>query len=298
MTGLKHRDGRDSEVVMSYSYHRERSYSSRSGSRSSSRRRFKESLIIITIVLAIIIALMFVCLKLWQGKNELQNSLVEKSVIVKTYEQELSILRTLNPYHVGSSEVLQEAVNNIDLFPGWITRVYPLPENHEKAMYMMDLGSFVMNETRFSLSSHQRYGIPKPNKSMYRMNGLMPSHVKGRHQIGIEFYINDRKLVVAKDKSGIGSCYARVDVNQKRVIDKHLRIFTRYNTEQMLTGEVELNKGLFPISAVFYCDKRSDFNGADVEVAISFRQPNQSSLSVERNSIFHIYNPQGVTAKL
>ena len=283
---------------MSYSYHRERGYSSRSSNRSSSRRRFKQGLLIITVLLAGIVGLIFLSLTLWQGKSDLHKALMEKSVVVNTYEQELSILRTLNPYHVGSSQVLQEAVNNIDLFPGWITRVYPLPDSHEKAMYMMDLGSFVMNETRFSLSSHQRYGIPKPNKSMYRMNGLMPSQRKGRHQIGVEFYINDRKLVVAKDKAGIGSCYARVDINQKRVIEKHLRIFSRYNTEQMLTGEVELNKGLFPISAVFYCDKKSDFNGADVEVAISFRQPNQSSLSVERNSIFHIYNPKTVTAKL
>jgi hypothetical protein len=164
---------------------------------------------------------------------------------------------------------------------------------------MNDLGSFVMNETRFSLSSHKRYGIPQPSKSMYRLNGLFPSYKSGRLQVGVEFYLANNNNEQEKDNmSKICSCYARIDINNKRVIDKKLHMVTRYDNETVLTGEVELEKGVFPISALLYCDEKSDFSGDEVQVSISFRNPGQHSLSTNRYSIFHIYKPENFTAKL
>ena len=228
----------------------------------------------------------------YQKADQLNAVISGKNDQIKHFEKELSILRTLNPYHVNTDEIVVEAAQNVDLFPGWVARVYPVPDSRRKAKTVNDLGSFIMNETRFSLSSHTRYGITQPAKSMYKLNGLFPSYVEGRLQVGVEFYLTGNNRVEGKDAvSKLCSCYARIDINQKRVIDQKLHVVTRYNHEQVLTGEVELEKGLFPISATFYCDKKSDFQGDEVQVAISFRNPGQYNLTTKRNSVFHIYKP-------
>jgi len=235
----------------------------------------------------------------WSKSVKLESELEVSQIKIKQHNEELSILRTLNPYHVGSNEVLKQAVAKADLFPGWIARVYPIPKSVKEAPYMQDVGSFVLHETRFSLSSHKSYGITQPSKSMYRMNGLFPNHKKGRLQVGVEFYLTKSAGNNEKGKiSKICSCYARVDVNQKRVIDSRLHLISRFESDQVLTGDVELNKGLFPISAMFYCDEKSDFNGDEVEVSISFRNSEQYNLTTSRYSVFHIYNPENITANL
>lgn len=235
----------------------------------------------------------------WSNSTKLNEKLSVSQKTIQQNNEELSILRTLNPYHVGSNEVLKQAVAKADLFPGWIARVYPIPTSLEKAQYMQDVGSFVLHETRFSLSSHKSYGITQPSKSMYKINGLYPSHKKGRLQVGVEFYFKNSNATNRKDElTKISSCYARVDINRKRVIDRRLNLISRYESDQVLTGDVELNIGLFPISAMFYCDEKSDFNGEDVEVSISFRNPEQYNLTTSRYSVFHIYNPENITANL
>lgn len=279
---------------MSSSSYRKYRYSSSSKRKASS---LKEGFFKIISMVLIVAALGAISVLLWKKSTALESQLNNKVSLLTQANEELSILRTLNPYHVGSNEVLKQAVINTDLFPGWITRVYPLPENKEKAAYMSDVGSFVLNETRFSMSSHKSYGISRPAKSMYRLSGLFPSRKKGRLQVGIEFYLkntqNDNNSM-----SKICSCYARLEMNNKRVIDRKLNLISRYETEQVITGEIELQKGLYPINAMIYCDERSDYNGEDVEVSISFRNPEQHSLTTSRYSIFHIYSPKNITAAL
>jgi hypothetical protein len=276
---------------MSHSYRKDRYITGESSAKEGYSR------VIFTVF--VIITCMGVIAYQWMNTVKLKDSIAENKVIVSQIGAELDVLRTLNPYHVESSEILATAVENVDLFPGWIARVYPVPQDHKKANFMNDLGSFVMNETRFSLSSHKRYGIPQPSKSMYRLNGLFPSYKSGRLQVGVEFYLTNNSKSQSKDSvSKICSCYARIDINNKRVIDKKLHMVTRYDNEMVLTGEVELPKGVFPISALLYCDEKSDFTGDDVQVSISFRNPSQHSLSSNRYSIFHIYKPENFTAKL
>jgi len=280
---------------MSYStsaYRRDR-YSKSNGSAK------KENLLrwlVITVI--VVVAVVFGFLQ-FQKSQQLSAIIGKHTEAITQYEEELSILRTLNPYHVGSNEVLAKAIESVDLFPGWVTRVYPVPKHNKVPASGSDLGSFILNETRFSLSSHKSYGIPQPNLSMYRLNGIYPSHTNGRLQVGVEFYLTADKLKRKDDAaSQIASCYARVDINQKRVIDKKLHLVTKYDNQQVLTGEVALAKGLFPISAMLYCDEKSDFNGEDVEVSISFRNSSQYNLSTARNSVFHIYKPKNMTASL
>ncbi|QOL25429.1 hypothetical protein LP316_14190 [Thalassotalea sp. LPB0316] len=260
---------------------------------------FKESIIKTVLALVFVSASVATSFHLWNKTTSLKDNLVEQKRLVQSQQNELDILRTLNPYHVESNEVLAKAVENADLYPGWITRVYPLPDKKEQIFYATDIGSFVMNETRFSLSSHERYGITEADSSMYRLNGLFPSHQPGRLQVAVAFYLKGAPENTKVDvMSQIGSCYARIDINRKRVIDHKLHVVTKYEQKQILTGNVDLDMGLYPISAVFYCDKNSDFKGDNVEVAISFRNPRQQSLTTSRYSIFHIYKPDNITAKL
>jgi len=274
------------------SYYRKERYSRRTTS-------FTESLIKVTILAAFTLAIGGIAAMQWKKAKTLNAQLDDKTILLAKAENELEILRTLNPYHVGSNEVLAQAVNKADLFPGWITRVYPLPSNAKQAALSDDVGSFVMNETRFSLSSHKSYGISQPSKSMYRLNGLFPSRKKGRLQVGVEFYVKNQSINLGSDTmSKISSCYARIDMNNKRVIDKKIHLMTRFESEQVLTGSLELNKGIYPISAMLYCDKKSELNGSDVEVSISFRTSEQHNLATSRYDIFHIYSPKNIVAQL
>lgn len=278
------------EKEMSYSYRRERYTSGKSAA--------KESYIRIIIVFTVLLACFcIIALQWYQGrmqKSELNSQLAQ----AERYEQELSILRTLNPYRIGSNEVLAKAVENVDLYPGWIARVYPIPKKASDASLLKDLGSFVLNETRFSLSSHKRYGIPQLNKSMYRLNGLYPNHSDGRLQVAIELDISSENKAASDMANQIHSCYVRIDINEKRVIDKKIHLMAKYQGDQMISGDVDLAKGLYPISAMMYCEENSEVEGENIQVAISFRNSAQYNLTSSRHSVFHIYKPENVIARL
>lgn len=253
---------------------------------------------VVIIFLALVICFGIIGVQ-WKLSKQQQKSADAQQLMISKFEEELRILRTLNPYQVPSNEVLAKAVEQVDLFPGWIARVYPLPNKRENIALMSDLGSFVLNESKFSLSSHNYYGIPQLNKGMYRLNGLYPNKKSGRLQVAVELYLSSNKGESKYDSaSQICSCYVRIDINEKRVIDKKIHMVTRFQDEQMIMGDVQLTKGLHPISAMLYCDENSDFSGEQVKVAISFRGANQPSLTPSRHSIFHIYKPGNMVAKL
>jgi hypothetical protein len=229
----------------------------------------------------------------YKKMDELNAQLKNRTETIDIYEQELEVLRTINPYQIESNDIVKAAIENSDVFPGWVTRVYSLPASKSMVNKQSDVGSFVMNGTQFTLASHQMHGIEQPIKSMYRLSGLLPSLIKGRHQIGVEFNFEATQDRFDKNTmSKIGSCFAKVVVNHKRVIDKKVNIVSRFSTSQVLTGEVELGKGLFPIDALIYCDEKSDYNDKEVEVSFSFRNPTQQRLSRRSNSVFHIYSPK------
>jgi hypothetical protein len=246
----------------------------------------------------IILVLLIITAMISLNKMEQLNAKINfNNTTIDLYEQELSVLRTINPYQGKSNELVQTAINNSDIFPGWVTRVYPLPKSKDKLNQQSDFGSFVMNGTQFTLASHRSYGIEQPTKSMYRLSGLLPSLIKGRHQIGVEFnFASSREEQSKNNMTKIGSCFAQIVVNHKRVIDKRVSMASRFETTRVVTGEVELGRGLFPIDAVIYCDEKSDFNDKDVQISFSFRNPTQQRLTSSSNAIFHIYRPKMVAS--
>lgn len=226
--------------------------------------------------------------------NSLTSMNDKSSALIATYKKELNILRTINPYKAASNKIVQAAINNSDVFPGWVTRVYPRQEKQTNFAHQRDYGSFVMNETQFTLASHHNYGIKQPTKSVYRLSGLLPSYVKGRHQIGIEFNLIDSHESNRNEKRKSASCFAKIEVNHKKVIDEKLSMVSRFQTSHLVTGEVELGQGLYPIDAIIYCDNKSNFSDEDVEVSFSFRDPIQNSLARNTNAIFHIYSAKSI----
>ncbi|GHG03401.1 hypothetical protein [Thalassotalea marina] len=211
---------------------------------------------------------------------------------IEAFETELSWLRAINPYQ-GSYEKIEElAVKNNNLFPGWVTRVYPVPEHPNLMQLEQDVGTFVLNETKFSLASHKRYGITEQNKSMYLLNGLLPSMKKGRHQIAVKFTVS--KHADIKNERGVrkmGSCYSKFYVNQKRVIDKRINLVGDDNGDALHIGEVNLELGVYPVSGMIYCDKKSDYNDDEIDISIMFREPSEQVLSASRYNVFHVYKP-------
>jgi len=271
----------------SYSSYRKDRYHYHTAQRKG-RRYFVASLICILVVLASF------TFYLGLGKEKLKKENIEQKVEIAKIESELAVLRTINPYKVATNEVIQNAVAKVDLFPGWVTRVYPIPDSVESVNLVTDMGTFVMNETTFSLASHQRYGIKQPSRSMYRLSGLMPSYIKGRHQIGLQLSLEDNGEDDETGSARLGSCYTQVIVNHKRVIDRKLHLISNYDPERVITGEVELDKGLFPISALIYCEQNNHFETEDVNFSISFRDPAQNSLESSRDAVFHIYSPENL----
>jgi hypothetical protein len=96
----------------------------------------------------------------------------------------------------------------------------------------------------------------------------------------------------------MASCYSQLFVNQKRIIDKKINLFGYTGAGDMHTGEVNLVKGLYPISAKIYCDKDSEFFDRDMEVSIMFRDPSQQNFHDSRYNVFHIYKPNTQLASL
>ena len=257
----------------------------------------KKGRIYLVLALFILVLLIVTAVFSWNKMSQLNAKINFHNDTIKLYEQELSVLRTINPYQGSSNELVQSAINNSDIFPGWVTRVYPIPTSKNELNQQSDFGSFVMNGTQFTLASHKSYGIEQPTKSMYRLSGLLPSLIKGRHQIGVEFnFANEVEESSKTQMTKIGSCFAQIIVNHKRVIDKRVSMASRFETTRVVTGEVELGRGLFPIDAVIYCDERSDFNDKDVQISFSFRNPSQQRLTNSSNAIFHIYSPKMVAS--
>lgn len=247
--------------------------------------------------LYITLAALFMCLLacgfyIISQKAEHEKTIMQKEQTLVKFQEELAWLRTINPYKGDYRQLEQKALQHNNLFPGWITRVYPAPDSIDTASTLNDVGTFVLNETRFSLTSHHRYGIAEPRKSMYLLSGLLPNKVKGRHQVGIKINIaKDTEQRNAKGMSRIGSCYSRFFINQKRVIDTRISFLGNSASNGIHTGEVTLDKGIYPVSAMIFCDQDSDFNDDEIEISILFRNPTQNALTENRHRVFHIYQP-------
>lgn len=232
---------------------------------------------------------------LWAAKcqiniSRLKQELNTASVYASNTESELSVLRALNPYQYKYSQILESSDALQDLMPGWVVRIYKTPQQLTDLSAMMDMGAFVLDESKFTLASHENYGLDSLGNPLYRLNGLIPATMSGRFQIGVKLSFKNR---TSKDKALPNlqsACFARVDVNNKRVIEHKIRYFPGNEDDAVLTGNVMVSKGVHPISALLYCDDGSQYSGDDVQISLTFREPGSNTFKNSSESVFHLYN--------
>lgn len=154
----------------------------------------------------------------------------------------------------------------------------------------MDLGSFIMNGTSFTLTNHKNYGIETPEQALYQMSGLYTSNVRGKHQIAVKGKLLLPNSLVQYEKNYTAKCKVSVFINNKTIINSKIELTSKYNPTQIIVGEIELEKGIFPISNKIYCDKTDGINGSNTLFSINFRNPEQFSFHNNGLSIYHIYS--------
>ena len=263
-------------------------YYSTAANRSSSSLR---NAILFSALGLIIVALSGVAFVQHNNANHLKSTLNNLREKLQVNQNELSVLRTINPYQYQFEHIIPHAVNAGEVFPGWVTRVFPAPRKKGDLLRVMDMGAFILDQNSFNLNVHKHYGLDTPENVLYQMNGLLPSKKEGRYQIGIEFLFSPSLSVQQKQSFKMQNCYAQLEVNNKRVIDSQIRFVINRATEKLITGDVMVGIGVHPIMANIYCDEDTDFDMSAVEISMIFREPGDVVLQRKRNSVFHIYKP-------
>ena len=205
-------------------------------------------------------------------------------------KQENTIFRTVTPIKSSVPEIIKQAKINKLLVPGWVTRVYNTGMKDSELSASLDLGSFIMNEIRFTLATHKNYGIDNPDKALYQMNGLYVSNVAGSHQVAVNTEILLRNVNNIKKEYTAAECRISVKINHKSILDKHVRLSSDLTHKQVVTGQIELEKGIFPISSKFYCHKVKGINNHGPMFSINFRSPDEFSFKNQGLSVYHIYD--------
>lgn len=222
-------------------------------------------------------------------RNSQHAELENLGQVVAAQKEELAVLRIINPYQYKYAQILSSNEAKQDMLPGWVTRVYPAPEKIGELEGTMDMGAFILDQSKFTLASHESYGLESPDNALYRLNGVLPSETSGRFQIGMHFLFSASSLRGESAISKHASCFARLDVNNKRVIERKIRFNVGRKNNELITGDVMVEKGIHPISVLLYCDEDSYFLGQDVQISMSFREPGSQSFKKSSESIFHLY---------
>ena len=163
-------------------------------SRSERREHQRKVRFYSTSTMLLILALVAVSAFLWlqiSAKGEQFIKAEKLETIVAAQEQELTVLRSINPYQYKYAQILSSSEAIQDMLPGWVTRVYPAPEKIGELEAMMDMGAFILDQSKFTLASHKSYGVESPVNALYRLNGVLPTGTSGRYQIGMHFFILD-----------------------------------------------------------------------------------------------------------
>jgi len=242
----------------------------------------------ITLILLFFVFL-FLLIQMVKVSNETRNHQAAIRTI-GLLEQENTIFRAVTPIKSSVPEIIKQAEVNKLLVPGWVTRVYNTGMKDSELSAALDLGSFIMNEMRFTLSTHKNYGIDNPDKALYQMNGLYASNIAGNHQVAVNSQIALRNINDIKKAYTAAECHISVKINHKTILDKYIRLSSDLTHKQVVTGQIELEKGVFPISSKFYCDKIKGINNHGPLFSINFRSPDEFSFKNQGLSVFHIYD--------
>jgi len=99
-----------------------------------------------------------------------------------------------------------------NLRPGWLARVYPTPRGEIQDLAGPDLGTFILDETRFHLQIHDGHAIAQPNAAAYRLSAFYVAEKSGRH----EFSFDLKYLCAGAMKTGApANCKVRLYIDNR-----------------------------------------------------------------------------------
>ncbi len=221
--------------------------------------------------------------------DELKTQVKDKQRLIAIKEAELSVLRALNPFDFEYQQIIESHKVLKDMMPGWVARIYQTPARIEDIDYIMDIGSFLIDESKFTLSAHENYGIDSLPNALYRLNGLLPTTMPGRYQIGVEF---DFSMPSSNVHPGVGKgvfCFTSVSVNDQNAIEARVKFRPGQKETKLLTGDLNVSQGIHPISVLLYCENNEQLDSDRIKVSLIFREPGSSSFRSSSESVFHIY---------
>lgn len=259
------------------------------GQRRSHEGRLQWYSVTIALLLVTVLVLSAVLWMQTSSHRSKSHKLSALELVLDAQEQELSVLRTINPYQYKYEQILSSKEVTRDMLPGWITRVYPAPNSLAELGSMMDMGAFILDQSKFTLASHESYGVESPVNPLYRLNGVLPSASAGRYQIGMRFAFTGTQSHADTMLSKYASCFTQIVVNNERIVEQRIRLNAGAHNNELITADVVVSKGLHPISVVLYCDSDSFYSGDDVQISMSFREPGAPTFTDSAHSVFHLY---------
>lgn len=243
--------------------------------------------------LLVLVVLIFFLTIIFVQQIKLSNSFEQVNRVTKSLallEQENTIFRAITPVQSSLPEIITKAVDNKLLVPGWVTRIYSASTGADDSSESMDLGSFIMNETRFTLANHKSHGIETPSRALYRMNGLYVSNAAGKHQVAVNSQLFPQQWKDNREGYVALECFIHISINNENVIHRTIKLSSDRNDKKVVTGQIKLKKGIFPISSKFYCEEGNYFENKEPLFSINFRSPENFSFSNNGLHVYHIYN--------
>ncbi|MCB2100628.1 MAG: hypothetical protein KDE22_07145 [Rhodobacterales bacterium] len=171
-----------------------------------------------------------------------------------------------------------------DLRPGWIARVFVAPDVPADDLSGDDVGLFVLDEQRFSLTAHEGHMIDQPRLAAYKLNGLYHAEQAGQHQLGLTVKVAG----LSKDAAyQVPVCHLRVSVKDRRIIDRRI-VFSPHAAVGMVDGAIDLDPGLHAAEVVISCALPPGHAGSHVTVTLGDRPPGASAIAPRPGVFLHM----------
>jgi hypothetical protein len=206
-------------------------------------------------------------------------------VIVKLQEFEWRLGNFQNIRAPTGTANYTQSVNSrpANLRPGWLAQVYPTPRGEIQDLTGPDLGTFILDETKFHLQIHDGHAIAQPNAAAYRLKAFYVAEKGGRH----EFSFDLKYLCAGAMKSGSpANCKIRLYIDNRKVIDQVSKLLPPNYSEVLLTGRIQLEPGIYVVEAEIACNIGKS-KGRDMFVLIRTRPPGATSFSQRRDAFLH-----------
>jgi hypothetical protein len=174
------------------------------------------------------------------------------------------------------------------LRPGWVVRVYPPPKGDDLQTPIRDVGTFVMNESRFTLLQHENHEINQPSLAAYVMNALLAADFDGVYQVGIKAEYKPPRDSQRRMTRAIPRCKVIMKVGAVMVINELITFREPNELETLITGTSHVQRGLHPVEMQLFCPLDSGVEGDQITFRMRARAPGRPTLGPDPNAFLHL----------